>query len=105
MTLTPALYGLPLFARRTDPATSHDAAASMEESASAQRQAILDELESLGEKGATNDEMDVLLGWRTGTTSRRMVELIRIGLVVRTSLKRDTASGRGAFVHQLAFIE
>lgn len=90
-------FGPPL-ARRTDPETSHAAARSMVEEAGVQRERILERLRD--SQGLTNDEIDAIFGWRTGTASRRVVELVRAGLVERTELTRPTSAGRAAIVHR-----
>lgn len=90
----------PPVARKTDPDTSKAAAASMREAATAQRARILDILEAHGP--LTNDEVDALCGWRTGTTSRRMTELLRTFQVVRLDATRRTEAGRAAHLHDIA---
>lgn len=86
-------------ARRTDPETSHAAAASMGDAAGIQRAAILAAL--VGVDGLTNDELDAAHGWRTGTASRRTVELLRAGQVIRGPDTRLTEGGRAALVYRI----
>jgi len=109
--------GLELFARASDPETSHQAAASMRDHAGAQRQAILEYLLAHPE-GATADDLDQALLWRPSTAGRRLGELlgqkgeyvvVRLDgeydpkpplLVTRVpKVTRETRQGRQGFVH------
>lgn len=87
-------------ARASDPETSHTAAASMTAAAAVQRLTILRELRSHG--AAIANELDVALGWRDGTTGRRLVELERLGLVRKTGKQRPTVSRRKAFEYEVS---
>ena len=82
--------------RRTDPNTSHAAAASMLEGAASHRAKILAFLREHG--GATGDGLDDALGWRHATANRRLPELRELGLVTMTDEMRVTRSGRRARV-------
>ncbi len=86
-------------ARRTDPQTSHDAAASMRGAADAQRRQVLGTLALHGP--LTADEIDEHVEWRATTAGRRLKELETAGLVVRTPVTRPTRSGRQATVWSL----
>jgi hypothetical protein len=101
----PAALG-PLFdpvaprARADDPATSHDAAASMLEPADVQRALIVHALRTQGPM--TADELDVTLDWRPTTSGRRLAELERKGRARRTGGIDKTRSGRNAEVWEAA---
>ncbi len=81
-------------ARSTDPATSHDAAASMRDVAAQQAAAILAHLRTHGP--ATADGLDAAIGWRPTTAGRRLAELERVGQVRRLATTALTRSGRAA---------
>lgn len=88
-------------ARRTDPDTSHYAARSMVGEAAAQRLRVLDALRRRP-AGMTCADVDLFIGWRETTASRRMPELLKLGLVIDSGLRRDTPSGRSAIVWRCA---
>jgi hypothetical protein len=100
--------GLPLFAepvaRRSDPDTSHRAADSMREGAAIHRAQIMALLRSHYD-GLTGDEINDLAGWPAATAGRRLVELVRMGLVCLAydanlePVTRLTRSGRQAQVY------
>jgi len=95
------LGGLPLFppkARNSDPDTSHQAAASVEDSAETQRRSVQYILRTYGPKIA--DEIDALLGWRVTTAGRRLPELRALGLVEMLPETGATRSGRQAHLWQ-----
>ncbi len=101
-----ALEELPLFAARprartADPATSHEAAASITDGARAGQYRLILALLAEHPAGLTNDQIDLALSWRTGTASRRVAELVGAG-VERCTETRPTSTGRGAHVHRLA---
>lgn len=88
---------LPLFApvaRRTDPDTSHEAAASVSESAGAQREAIYAWLKRNGP--ATADAIDEAMGLRLTSAGRRLPELERMNLVDMLDESATTRTGRRA---------
>jgi len=86
-------------ARTSDPDTSHAAAASMTKGAKRQRDKIL---RILRERGAmTADELDVALFGGRHTAGRRLCELRDLDLAQRTEEKRDTRSGRKAYLWRL----
>ena len=82
-------------ARRTDPDTSHAAANSMAEGAKGQRSRIHAYLTEFGPH--TADELDEALDLRVTSAGRRLSELKEKGLAERTTEKRPTRSGRGAY--------
>jgi predicted ArsR family transcriptional regulator len=79
-------------ARRGDPSTSHDAAASMRKAASAQAAAVLADLRRHGPAGAST------IAARSGLTQiqvcRRLPELREAGLARPTDRRERTAAGR-----------
>ena len=81
-------------ARRTDVETSHEAAASMKETADTHRQKILAALRERGPM--TGDALDALFEWRHATSNRRLPELREAGLVEMTDDRAVTRSGRAA---------
>lgn len=84
-------------ARRTDPATSHEAARLVEASgrAAAQRTACLDEVRR--RPGQTAAEVAQALGLERHAPSRRLPELERAGLVRRGQVKKQcTVMGTAA---------
>ena len=88
-------------ARASDPATSHEAAASVKESAAIQREMIVNLIRRRGP--LTNDEIDEAFAWREGTASRRTIELYRHGDLQRDPRTvRETRTGRKAMVNILA---
>jgi len=92
------LGGLPMWtqARTSDPATSHEAAASMYDEARAQRQHIHQWLIVHG--GLTADGLDQALGLRVTSAGRRLPELESEGLVRKTQRQAMTRSGRSAII-------
>lgn len=62
------------------------------------RQRIVDYVRSLGEAGATCDEIEVALDMRHQTCGPRCTELKRDGLLRETNLRRNTRSGSPAAV-------
>ena len=86
-------------ARTQDPDTSHDAASSMTRGAQRQRDKILGLLRDRGD--LTADELDVSLFDGHHTAGRRLSELRELGLAERTDRKRDTRSGRKAYLWRL----
>ena len=82
--------------------TSREAADSIRSEAGRIRTRVLRCIAQRGLYGATCDEVEQLLGLRHQTCSARIWELHRKELLVRTSTKRKTRSGRNAFVYVLA---
>ncbi len=93
---------LPLFAppaaRSSDPATSKDAAASMEAGAAHHRAQIM---AALAQGDLTGDELNRLYHWPAATANRRLTELVRAGLIHATDRTRPTRAGRQAAVYTL----
>lgn len=83
-------------ARRTDPDTSHEAAAGAVDTARHQRAHILRVLKEEGP--LTADEIDALIGWRLTSAGRRLPELAETGAVERTTERRPTRTGSMAYV-------
>lgn len=90
--------GLPRTAPHNGTLTSEEAARKIEGIAGTLRhqcyQAILDR----GHGGATRDEVEVETGLKHQTATARVRELVQMGVVVETGMKRDTRSGRSAVV-------
>ncbi len=96
--------GYPIYrARRNDPATSHEAAESVEELAQKHHALILDVLKTYDRPMAAEEIADkyypildkVLVG-------RRLCELERAGLITKTEQRHVNRSGRRAFRYGLA---
>ena len=85
-------------ARASDPETSHEAAESMVDGAAIHRDMILETL-AQHPKGLTGDDLDRLHDWPAATACRRLKELQRAGEVFKSDIKRETRSGRLAFVY------
>lgn len=79
-------------ARRTDPATSHQAAAQARELAAAHQRAILAALEAHGAMG--KDRIAMHAGLDGVAVCRRLTELERMGLVCLTGRIVQSNSGR-----------
>ncbi len=95
--LAPMIADLPLFApraRRTDPETSHVAAASMAGGATRHRERILAHLRTV--EDATKDEIGAAVGLTDVQAARRLSELKAAGEIEDSGARRPTASGRPA---------
>ena len=92
------LRGLPMFARATDPATSHDAARSMVKGAAVNRAKIV---KALKRGPRTADQLEQDIGWRATTAGRRLKELVTAGQVERLNATDPTRSGRQAAKYRL----
>lgn len=79
-------------ARRTDPKTSHDAAASMRAAATMQASAVLNALKRLRKAGA--EEIGQWCDLPAYAVRKRLPELFDAGLVAPTGDTRKTLSGR-----------
>jgi predicted ArsR family transcriptional regulator len=86
-------------ARRTDPDTSHQAAASMVHIAGLQAREVLEALRRYG--SMTYTEIASLAGLEPHAVGRRLSELRRLELVERLSETRVTPSGRAAHVYRV----
>ena len=82
-------------------ATSREAAVRIETEVGRLQGQVLDALRVRGAEGATDDELEVLLGLRHQTVSARRRELVLLGRV-RPTGSRPTRSGRRAKVWVLA---
>lgn len=89
-------------ARRTDPATSHAAAAAAGELARHHAAAILGALVQAGERGLTIHEAAGVTGIDHVAVARRLPELERRGVVRATELTRLSPSRRAARVWVVA---
>jgi len=79
-------------ARKRDPQTSHDAAASMKVAATAQAVKVLMVLRQHGPLGA--EQIAILSGLDKFQVCRRLPELYAAGLVAPTGETRKTVAGR-----------
>lgn len=79
-------------ARRSDPSTSHDAAARVSEFAHSQHQAILSALRQLGRAGA--EQLAAELKLNAYQVRKRTKELQDAGLCRTTGETRKTVTGR-----------
>jgi len=84
------------FQRHSD--TSRDASDSARPTARAVRAKIWSHIETLGFYGATDEEVQAVLGINPSTQRPRRVELVERGLVVDSGRRRKTTSGRWACV-------
>ena len=87
-------------ARRTDPQTSHDAAASMREPSKGLRAELLAAYRSRP-AGLTMDEAAAIAGIPTWGASKRISELRAAGLIVDSGEVRAGASGRMQTVYRI----
>jgi hypothetical protein len=90
---------LPAHQRHSE--TSTAAAGAIEPKAATLRRLVLEALRLRGQQGATDDELQEVLGsvGMSGNTQRpRRVELVRAGLVRDSGTTRPTRSGRRAVV-------
>lgn len=88
---------LPPFEEGSD--TSKEAAESMQEFSGPLRQRVYDTLVRLGRLGATDDELEEIMGLRHQTLSARRRELELMGLITKTTQRRRTRSGRTAAIY------
>lgn len=79
--------------------TSEAAAASMEEAAPLLRERVLCFFIAQGQRGATDDEVELALGLSHQTASARRRELELGGKIQKTPNRRKTRSGRTAGVY------
>jgi hypothetical protein len=85
-------------ARRTDPATSHQAAAHAAATAGTHRARALDALRHAGDRGLTDFELAAVTRLQQTSIGKRRGELVRLGLVVSTGTTRPAPSGSPAIV-------
>ncbi len=84
---------------RMHPATSYEAALSVEGTVANLRERVFRALEQAGAVGLTADEIEVQTGIKGSTTRPRLLELQDEGRVERTLAMRKTRSGRNAYVY------
>ncbi len=101
--MQPSLFDIP------DPApyqahspTSRAAAEGIRPTASTLRTKVLDYLRQCGERGATDEEMQIGIPMASSTQRPRRIELVARNLVRDSWAKRKTASGRDAAVWVVA---
>jgi hypothetical protein len=78
--------------------TSREAAEAIEPDAATLRGQVLAYIRKCGERGATDDELQVALGMNPSTERPRRIELWRRDRIWRNGEKRPTRSGRQAVV-------
>jgi hypothetical protein len=78
--------------------TSREAAEAIEPDTATLRGVVLAYIRRQGQRGATDDEMQVALGMNPSTQRPRRVELWDAGFVERTNMTRITRGGRQASV-------
>mgnify|MGYP001411246627 CR=1 FL=1 len=100
---------LDLYRHKSSPApyapgreTSRDAARAIEPHAGQMREQVLAYLRRVGSYGATDEEIQRVLGLSPNTARPRRVDLVRSGLVCDSGRTRATASGRKATVWVVA---
>lgn len=96
----PAPVPVAVRARRRDPITSHEAAASMRDAAAQQTARVLQALRDLGEAGA--EQIAARCGLDAYAVRKRLPEAQRAGLAVPTGGVRTTSTGRSERVWRLA---
>lgn len=84
-------------ARRTDPDTSHAAAARTSLTAASGRKLALD-THARHPRGLTDFELADLTGYAQTSIGVRRCELVRAGLIEKTDLRRPSPSGSPAIV-------
>jgi hypothetical protein len=90
----------PGFARSGQPTSAWDTAVRIAGRTGTQRRLCLDYFVRVGERGATNIELEEALGLRRPSGSNRRLELEQAGLVhARTGLSRPTGTGAPAQVY------
>lgn len=89
--------GMPPFVSGSE--TSEKASSRAKESASSMRERVHRHLEACGERGSTDDELEVALGLLHQTASARRRELELMGRVVKTDRERKTRTGSAAAVY------
>ncbi len=84
--------------RPSDPQTSKDAAESMKPALSTQRRSVLSYVIAKGSDGATAYEIAVSLGAQQNVISRRLTDLVQLGLAEPNGRLRPGATGRNGLV-------
>jgi len=80
--------------------TSEEAADRIKDHVGRLQREVLAWLERMGDLGATCDEIETDLGLSHQTVSARLCELERKDWITKTTEKRQTRSGRRAFVYK-----
>lgn len=78
--------------------TSGQAARRIESQLNALQLRVLEHLRAVGGYGATDEEMQFVLGMNPSTQRPRRIELLRKGLIRESDIQRTTRSGRNAVV-------
>ncbi len=84
--------------RITDPDTSRAAAELAAQTAPTLRARCLDAIDAAGPGGMTDFELAAVVGRQQTSAGVRRKELVQMGLVVATSMRRPTPSGATAIV-------
>lgn len=88
--------------RRTDPATSRQAAKYVEPAAQTQQARVLDAHRRMWRNGMTDAELAAYLAMHPGSAAKRRGELTAAGMIVDSGLRRPTPSGCAATVWRAA---
>jgi hypothetical protein len=100
ITGTQLTFAVPAAPAQRHSQTSRAAAERIEPQAGTLRRRVLDWLRECGEKGATDEEMQIGLSMNPSTQRPRRIELESMGWIVRTTQTRKTLSGRDAVVYR-----
>lgn len=96
------LLELPLLAPSQGVDTSKAAAQSVSPGAARTlRRKVYELIHTAGHHGLTADEIEVLTGKPSHSITPRLWELVKLGLIVATVVKRDTRAGRPAHVYEV----
>lgn len=82
--------------------TSRLAAEAIEPASATLRGQVLQYLRDQGHEGATDEEMQNMLGMNPSTQRPRRIELLKLGLICDSGRVRNTSSGRKAVVWRAA---
>lgn len=93
----PSRYRTPV-ARKSDPITSHQAAADAKQTAPTLRARCLAALRAAGDEGLTDFQLAAQVGSQQTSAGKRRGELVDAGLVVKTDRTRPAPSGSAAAV-------
>lgn len=85
-------------ARRSDPETSHQAAASVAPRAKRDRDRVYEALKAAGEDGLSDFELGAIVSLKQTSAGKRRGELRDAGLVVATEMRRPSDTGSPAIV-------
>jgi hypothetical protein len=90
------------YLRRGAHDTEREAALAAYETSAATRARVYRFIRDRGEAGACDHEVEAALGLRVQTVTPRRLELVELGLVVKTDGRRLTPRGRSAIVWKAA---